>query len=153
MKLTVISQEIFRKNLWLKNESFRNHRSTSHFPSTVFRTVYFLLQVLIKACEKVGVQFNPKGCVVAIEGPRFSTKAESRMFQTWGGDVINMSAVPEVALAKEAGLSYASLAMITDYDCWRNEGETVRNYFLQKLIFVEYACLRKLYLKIKARVS
>lgn len=109
------------------------------FPNVtpVFRTVYFLLQVMIKACEKVGVQFNPQGCVVAIEGPRFSTKAESRMFQTWGGDVINMSAVPEVALAKEAGLSYASLAMITDYDCWRNEGETVRIYFLQKLSFVE----------------
>ncbi|ROT78144.1 S-methyl-5'-thioadenosine phosphorylase [Penaeus vannamei] len=62
--------------------------------------------------------------MVTIEGPRFSSKAESKMFRQWGGDVINMTTVPEVVLARELGLLYAAVAMATDYDCWR-EGEEV----------------------------
>lgn len=61
--------------------------------------------------------------MVAIEGPRFSSKAESRMFRQWGGEVINMTALPEVVLAKEAKICYASIAMATDYDCWRETEE------------------------------
>jgi len=57
-------------------------------------------------------------------GPRFSSKAESHMFRLWGADVVNMTTVPEVVLAKEAGLSYAAIAMPTDYDCWK-EGQVV----------------------------
>jgi 5'-methylthioadenosine phosphorylase len=64
------------------------------------------------------------GCYVAIEGPGFSTRAESRMFRGWGGDVIGMTAMPEAKLAREAELPYALLGMVTDYDCWR-EGEAV----------------------------
>lgn len=82
-------------------------------------------KVMMKACEKVGVQFFRKGTIVVIEGPRFSTRAEALMFRQWGADVISMSAVPEVQLAKEAGLSYSSIAMVTDYDCWRSEEESV----------------------------
>lgn len=59
------------------------------------------------------------GCYIAIEGPQFSTRAESRMYQTWGADVIGMTAMPEARLAREAELPYALLGMITDYDCWR----------------------------------
>ncbi|KAF3852567.1 hypothetical protein F7725_005922 [Dissostichus mawsoni] len=59
------------------------------------------------------------------EGPRFSSRAESLMFRQWGADVINMSTVPEVVLAKEAGLCYASIAMATDYDCWKEHEEAV----------------------------
>ena len=62
---------------------------------------------------------------MVIEGPRFSSKAESKMFQMWGGDIINMTAVPEVVLANELGLCYAAIAMVTDYDCWREDGEPV----------------------------
>jgi 5'-methylthioadenosine phosphorylase len=61
---------------------------------------------------------------VAIDGPQFSTRAESRLYREWGGDVIGMTALPEAALAREAELPYALLAMVTDYDCWR-EGEAV----------------------------
>lgn len=71
------------------------------------------------------IPYHDKGTVVTIEGPRFSTKAESRMFQLWGGDVINMSTVPEVVLAREAGLCYASIAMSTDYDCWHESKDPV----------------------------
>lgn len=58
---------------------------------------------------------------MTIEGPRFSSKAESRLFRQWGGDVINMTTVPEVILAKELGLCYAAIAMATDYDCWKED--------------------------------
>ena len=56
---------------------------------------------------------------MAIEGPQFSTRAESRLYQAWGGDVIGMTSMPEAKLAREAELCYATIAMVTDYDCWR----------------------------------
>lgn len=68
---------------------------------------------------------HEKGIVVTIEGPRFSTKAESHMFRAWGADVINMSTAPEAVLAREAGICYASIAMSTDYDCWHESEESV----------------------------
>ncbi|XP_077867962.1 S-methyl-5'-thioadenosine phosphorylase-like [Saccoglossus kowalevskii] len=82
-------------------------------------------QVYIEACKELGITAHSSGTMVTIEGPRFSTVAESRMFRSWGADVINMTTVPEVVLAKEAGLCYASVAMATDYDCWKESGETV----------------------------
>lgn len=63
--------------------------------------------------------------MLTIEGPRFSSRAESILFRTWGADVINMTTVPEVVLAKEAGLCYASIAMATDYDSWKEHEEVV----------------------------
>ncbi|MEL7198147.1 MAG: S-methyl-5'-thioadenosine phosphorylase [Pseudomonadota bacterium] len=61
---------------------------------------------------------------IAIEGPQFSTRAESRMYRQWGADIIGMTAMPEAKLAREAELPYALVGMVTDYDCWR-EGEAV----------------------------
>ncbi|XP_032532264.1 S-methyl-5'-thioadenosine phosphorylase isoform X1 [Chiroxiphia lanceolata] len=82
-------------------------------------------EVLIETAKKLGLQCHSKGTVVTIEGPRFSSRAESCMFRSWGADVINMTTVPEVILAKEAGMSYASIAMATDYDCWKEHEEAV----------------------------
>lgn len=76
-----------------------------------------LRRALINSCQELGLKHHPKGTVVTIEGPRFSTKAESKMFRIWGADVINMSLAPEAALAKELGILYAAVAMSTDYDC------------------------------------
>jgi 5'-methylthioadenosine phosphorylase len=75
--------------------------------------------VAIKACEDLSLKHHDKGCVVTIEGPRFSTRAESNMFRAWGADVINMSIAPECVLANEIGIPYAAIAMSTDYDCWK----------------------------------
>jgi 5'-methylthioadenosine phosphorylase len=69
--------------------------------------------------------FHRRGTVVTIEGPRFSTRAESRMFRAWGADIINMSIATEAALANEAGIPYAAVAMSTDYDCWKTDEESV----------------------------
>jgi 5'-methylthioadenosine phosphorylase len=80
-----------------------------------------LRAILIEGCRRLGLSFHPSGCVVTIEGPRFSTRAESRMFRLWGADVINMSIAPEAILANEAGIPYAAVAMSTDYDCWKED--------------------------------
>jgi len=77
--------------------------------------------VLYTSAGDLGLKVHGKGCVVTIEGPRFSTVAESNMFRQWGADVINMSTAPEAMLANEAGIPYAAVAMATDYDCWKQD--------------------------------
>ena len=84
-----------------------------------------LRTVLINACQKRGFAHHPTGTVVTIEGPRFSTRAESNMFRGFGADIINMSLSTETILANEAGLPYAAVAMVTDYDCWKTDEEPV----------------------------
>ena len=80
---------------------------------------------LVRACDQLGFTYHDSGTVVTIEGPRFSTKAESIMFRSWGCDIINMSTVPEVVLARELELEYQSMAMSTDYDCWHESKDEV----------------------------
>ena len=84
-----------------------------------------LRAILTEVCEQHGLAFHRAGTVVTIEGPRFSTRAESRMFRAWGADIINMSVATEAALAVEAGIPYAAVAMSTDYDCWKTDEEPV----------------------------
>ena len=80
-----------------------------------------LRKILIETAKELNIKHHEKGCVVTIEGPRFSTRGESNMFRIWGADVINMSIAPETALANEAGVPYAAIAMSTDYDCWKTD--------------------------------
>jgi 5'-methylthioadenosine phosphorylase len=84
-----------------------------------------LREILIAAAIDLGLPHHPAGTVVTIEGPRFSTRAESVMFRNLGADIINMSTAPEAALANEAGLSYAAIALSTDYDSWKHDEEPV----------------------------
>jgi 5'-methylthioadenosine phosphorylase len=80
-----------------------------------------LRKLLFDTSRELGLPSHNGGTVITIEGPRFSTKAESKMFQIWGADVINMSVAPEAILANEAGIPYAVIAMSTDYDCWKED--------------------------------
>jgi 5'-methylthioadenosine phosphorylase len=84
-----------------------------------------LRKILIDEGKRLGYPIHEKGTVVTIEGPRFSTRAESHMFRAWGADVINMSIATEAVLANEAGIPYAAVAMSTDYDSWKNDEEPV----------------------------
>ncbi len=84
-----------------------------------------LRNLLAEAASEMKIQHHKKGTVITIEGPRFSTKAESHLFRQWKADVINMSTVPEVVLAREAGICYAIVAMSTDYDVWKEHEEVV----------------------------
>lgn len=77
------------------------------------------------AVEAAGGTADRRGTYLAMEGPQFSTRAESRLYRHWGADVIGMTAMPEARLAREAELPYALLGMVTDYDCWRDDGGMV----------------------------
>ncbi|MDD5650153.1 MAG: S-methyl-5'-thioadenosine phosphorylase [Candidatus Nanoarchaeia archaeon] len=84
-----------------------------------------LRELLINTSKELGFPIHEKGTVITIEGPRFSTKAESKMFRLMGADVINMSIAPEAILANELQIPYASIAMSTDYDCWKEDEKSV----------------------------
>jgi 5'-methylthioadenosine phosphorylase len=84
-----------------------------------------LRQRLINKAADLKLKFHSKGTVITIEGPRFSTRAESKMFRLWGADVINMSVAPECILANEMQIPYAAVALSTDYDCWKTDEEPV----------------------------
>jgi 5'-methylthioadenosine phosphorylase len=73
---------------------------------------------LIENAGRLQLAFHERGTVITIEGPRFSTRAESNMYRIWGADVVNMSIAPEAILANEMGVPYAAIAMSTDYDAW-----------------------------------
>jgi 5'-methylthioadenosine phosphorylase len=75
--------------------------------------------------EALGVKVHRGGTYLAMEGPQFSSLAESRLYRSWGCDVIGMTNMPEAKLAREAELPYATVAMVTDYDCWHGEVEAV----------------------------
>ena len=110
----------FRKNTF--HDSFADgihHTAMAHpFDEKLRSSLY-------TQAKELGLMVHPRGCVVTIEGPRFSTVAESKMFRLWGADVINMSTAPEAMLANEAGIPYAAVAMSTDYDCWKEDEEPV----------------------------
>jgi 5'-methylthioadenosine phosphorylase len=72
-----------------------------------------------RAAEAAGAKVHRSGTYLAMEGPQFSTRAESHLYRQWGADIIGMTAMPEAKLAREAELPYALVAMVTDYDCWR----------------------------------
>ncbi len=85
----------------------------------------YLRGVVVDAAREVGAPVHNGGTYVCMEGPAFSTRAESRLYRSWGGDVIGMTNVTEAKLAREAGLSYATLAFVTDYDAWREGHDSV----------------------------
>ena len=82
-------------------------------------------RVFEKACAEVGVVVKNGGTYVCMEGPQFSTRAESNLYRSWGADVIGMTNLQEAKLAREAEICYATLAMVTDYDCWREGHDDV----------------------------
>jgi len=84
-----------------------------------------LRHILYQTARDLEFPAHNGGTVVTIEGPRFSTRAESHMFRAWGADIINMSIAPETMLANEAQIPYAAVAMSTDYDCWKTDEEPV----------------------------
>lgn len=110
---------------------FTKHRNVTFHDEDVVHTSMsepfcgYLRRQLYEQAQVQGVDCHNGATVVTIEGPRFSTRAESHMFRQLGADIINMSTVPEVILAREAQVCYASIAMSTDYDCWKDDEEAV----------------------------
>ena len=84
-----------------------------------------LSQIVFEAAREAGARVHPKGTYVVMEGPAFSTRAESRLYRSWGADIIGMTALPEAKLAREAEICYAIIGCVTDYDSWWEPGEPV----------------------------
>jgi 5'-methylthioadenosine phosphorylase len=112
---------------------FTRHRATSFyetFPSGIENARHTpmadpfheeIRQRLLETGRRLDLPMHDGGTIVTIEGPRFSTRAESRMFRMWGADLINMTVAPEAILANELGVAYAVIAVVTDYDCWKED--------------------------------
>jgi 5'-methylthioadenosine phosphorylase len=128
-----LREEIRRGDLVIPDQfiDFTRHRAVTFFeefePGKMNHTPMAdpfdkkLRDLIISAAGKTGIAVHERGTIITIEGPRFSTRAESRMFRIWGADVINMSVAPEAILANELGMPYAAIAMSTDYDCWKED--------------------------------
>jgi len=101
-----------------------------------------LVEMIARTCGKVGVQCSSGGSYICIEGPQFSSKAESAIYRSFGASVIGMTNIPEAYLAKEAGMAYATIAMVTDYDCWREEHCSVEE--IMKVLSVNYGSAQKI---------
>ena len=84
-----------------------------------------LSQIVYQAAQETGATVHRGGTYVVMEGPAFSTRAESFLYRSWGADVIGMTALPEAKLAREAEICYASIACVSDYDCWHEAHESV----------------------------
>lgn len=112
-----------------------------------------LRSLLAKTARAMKLKHHAGGTVVTIEGPRFSTKAESHMFRKLGADVINMSTVPEVVLAREARICYQTIAMSTDYDCWKEGEEPVTWDMIVSTMNRNAENVKKLLLKVISRID
>ena len=84
-----------------------------------------LVEALAESCRELNLPFTKGGAYITMEGPQFSTLAESNLYRSWGCDVIGMTNMPEAKLAREAEIPYATVAMVTDYDCWHPDHDNV----------------------------
>jgi 5'-methylthioadenosine phosphorylase len=128
-----LREEIGRGDLVVPDQfiDFTRHRNITFFdefkPGSMNHTPMAdpfdskLRNLIVSSAVALGIKIHNKGTLLTIEGPRFSTRAESKMFRLWGADIINMSVAPEVILANELGIPYAAIAMSTDYDCWKDD--------------------------------
>ena len=108
------------------------HRVSTFFGDGIVGHVAFgdpvcavVAQTIVSACESEGLVGKAGGTYVCMEGPQFSTRAESNLYRSWGADVIGMTNLQEAKLAREAEICYATVAMVTDYDCWREGHDAV----------------------------
>ena len=76
-------------------------------------------KTLSEEARKLNLKYHNDGTIITIEGPRFSSKSESKLYKSWNADLVNMTTIPEVVLARESGMHYAAIAISTDYDCWK----------------------------------
>ncbi|MBI1359442.1 MAG: S-methyl-5'-thioadenosine phosphorylase [Alphaproteobacteria bacterium] len=103
--------------------------------------------------DGLGVRVHRGGTYLAMEGPQFSSLAESNLYRSWGCDVIGMTNMPEAKLAREAELPYACVAMVTDYDCWHEEVEAVSVTEVQKVLHVNAGNAAQLVLRLAQRLG
>ncbi|XP_015369148.1 PREDICTED: S-methyl-5'-thioadenosine phosphorylase [Diuraphis noxia] len=109
--------------------------------------------IIIETAQSLGIPVHKTGTAVVIEGPRFSTKAESNLYRSWNADLVNMTLAPEVVLAKEAGLLYATVAMATDYDCWREATDKVNVANVVRVFQENVKKITKLFIEVIPKIA
>lgn len=155
-----LREEIKPGNLVFPSQfiDFTRHRNLTFFHDKVVHTPMSepydknLTEILCKTSQELGYAYNRDVTVVTIEGPRFSTKAESHMFRAWGADIINMSTCPEVILANEAGIPYQTIAMSTDYDCWKDDEAPVTFEMIMERMNENVDKVKTLLIKVVGRI-
>ncbi len=129
-KFVIIDQFIDRT--FARNKTFFEDEIVAHV-SMAYPTSSGLMDACEDAIKKAEINYQKGGTYVVMEGPQFSTLAESNLYRSWNADVIGMTNMPEAKLAREAEIRYASVSMVTDYDCWHPDHENVD---VQKVIKV-----------------
>ena len=136
----------FRKNTFFDNYGEVKHQPMAEPYSEKLR------KILIDECKSLGFDFHSKATMVVIEGPRFSTKAESFMFKNFA-DIVGMTGVPEVVLANEMEIPYATIAMSTDYDCWKEGEESVTFEMVMARMAENAEKVKKLLLEVIPKIA
>ena len=139
--LVILDQLIDRTRLRIN--SFFGDGIVAHIPfAEPFCPV--LNQVVFQAAREARVSAHPEGTCVVMEGPAFSTQAESRLYRSWGADVIGMTALPEAKLAREAEICYTIIACVTDYDSWHEHREPVTVDVILDILHQSVASAKKI---------
>eukprot|EP00842_Homolaphlyctis_polyrhiza_P003189 jgi/Hompol1/3871/HPOL_006795-RA len=122
----VLPSQIIDRTKGIRPSTFFDNGVVAHVPfADPFSSDLAELIYSVRHVADSSVTLHTKKTLVCMEGPAFSTRAESHMYRSWGGDIINMSVVPEAKLAREAEIAYQMVCMSTDYDCWREDEEAV----------------------------
>ncbi|MAJ65851.1 MAG: S-methyl-5'-thioadenosine phosphorylase [Candidatus Pelagibacter sp.] len=121
-KFVIVDQFIDRT--FARNKTFFDDEIVAHV-SMAYPTSSGLMNACEEAIKKEKIEYQRGGTYVVMEGPQFSTLAESNLYRSWKADVIGMTNMPEAKLAREAEIRYASVSMVTDYDCWHPDHENV----------------------------
>ena len=121
-KFVIIDQFIDRT--FARNKTFFDDEIVAHV-SMAHPTSNGLMNACEEAIKKENIEYQKGGTYVVMEGPQFSTLAESKLYRSWNADVIGMTNMPEAKLAREAEIRYASVSMVTDFDCWHPDHENV----------------------------
>ena len=121
-KFVIIDQFIDRT--YARNKTFFDDEIVAHV-SMAHPTSNGLMNACEEAIKKENIEYQREGTYIVMEGPQFSTLAESSLYRSWGADVIGMTNMPEAKLAREAEIRYASVSMVTDFDCWHPDHENV----------------------------
>tara|TARA_S200000501_G_scaffold348081_1_gene362989 strand:+ start:78 stop:950 length:873 start_codon:yes stop_codon:yes gene_type:complete len=121
-KFVIVDQFIDRT--FARNKTFFDDEIVAHV-SMAHPTSIGLMNACEEAIKKEQIEYQRNGTYVVMEGPQFSTLAESKLYRSWNADVIGMTNMPEAKLAREAEIRYASVSMVTDYDCWHPDHENV----------------------------
>ena len=138
----VIPDQFIDRTAPRRHATFFSDGSVAHVPRAE-PVSEEIADILYDACQQLGITAHKNGTYLNMEGPQFSTKAESNLYRSWGCDIIGMTNLPEAKLAREAEISYATLAAVTDYDCWHHSHGSVTVEMIVECLTSNVAAAKK----------